>query len=147
MQFKLGFTLIELMVALAIASVLASLAWNGYQSHIQNTNFNMMRDAASKFALKQQQHRQHFGQYASQVKASGNASASTLIFPEVSDFNTRILSSDFRSFSASLQAKTGSLSLKQECKTLIVQSQQGYLSFRSTDSNNKDSSKQCLPRG
>ena len=147
MRFNRGFTLIELIIALAIAGLLTSLAWSGYESRIQATNFNLMREVASTLALKQQQHRQTFGQYASKVKNSGKASASTLVLTEHSDFNTTILSADFRSFSAAVQPKKGSLSIKRECATLIVQSQQGYLSFKSLGSNEKDSTKECLPRG
>ncbi len=147
MRSKQGFTLIELVIALAIAGLLASLAWSGYESRIQATNFNLMREAASKLALKQQQHRQTFGQYASQVASSGNASVSTLIFPEHQSFQTTILSADFRSFSASLRPKGATLNLRKECQTVIVQSQQGYLSFKSIDLEKNDSSEKCLPRG
>ena len=147
MRSKKGFTLIEFTIAAAIVAVLASIGLGGYQSHIQNTNFNLMREAASKFALKQQQHRQTFGQYASKVQTQGKASATTLIFPQASDFKTTILSSDFRSFSASLEPKSTSFALKKNCQTLHVQSRQGYLSFTSIDANKQDSSNACLPRG
>ncbi len=147
MQFNRGFTLIELIIALAIAGLLASLAYGGYQTRIQDTNFNLMREAASKLALKQQQHRQTFGQYASKVTGAGNASQTTLVFPEIQNFNTTIQSSDFRSFSAELTPKSKSFAMKKKCATLIVSSQQGYLFFKSMDANRKDSSTECLPRG
>lgn len=147
MKSQTGVTLIELAIAMAILGVLATLSFAGYESSIQNANLRIMREAASKLALSQQQHRQTYGRYASSVKESGKANSTTLVFTDVNRYTVSVSNADFRTFTATLTPKTRSLQTKPQCSRMQVSSTQGYLSYGTQNASGKNTSSECLPNG
>lgn len=146
-----AFTIIELMIALAIAGILATLAITNYDESIRRSNFKNMREIAAKFALSQQEHRQRYGVYASTVSPSGNSSASTMIFAEAQNYTIKITNADFRTFVATMTPSSSTNSISNDtpdaCRTIQITSNQGYLSYISLDSGQRDTTTNCMPNG
>lgn len=142
-----GFTILELMIALAVVGVLATLAYANYGDQIQRSNFKTMREVAAKLALSQQAHRQRYGRYASEVAAYGTPNTNRLIFKDASSYSIAIESADFRGFEANLAPRTDALDTPDQCKRLVVSSSQGYISYSSRNQKNQDSTTDCMPNG
>lgn len=64
-----GFTLVELCVVLAVAGVLAAIAWPSLQSQLQRGRRADAVAALTRLQLAQEQHRAHHGLYATQLAA------------------------------------------------------------------------------
>lgn len=146
-----AFTIIELMIALAVAGILTTLAITNYSETIKRSNFKNMREIAAKFALSQQEHRQRYGVYASTVSPSGNSSASTIIFAEAQNYTIKVTGADFRTFVATMTPSSStngvSNNTPDNCRTIQITSNQGYLSYTSLDSGKRDTTTNCMPNG
>ncbi len=69
-QQQTGFTLIELMIVVAIVAILAGIGYPSYSSYIQATNRNDAKAALYKLVNLQEQHYLDFDRYATSL-ASG----------------------------------------------------------------------------
>ena len=72
-----GFTLVELCVVLALAGLLATLAWPSWQSQLQRGYRADAVTALMRVQLAQESHRAHHGLYAAQLKVLTGAAAPT----------------------------------------------------------------------
>jgi len=70
-----GFTLVELCVVLAVAGVLASIAWPSYQAQLQRSRRADAVAALLRLQLAQESFRAHHGLYAAQLGALVGASS------------------------------------------------------------------------
>jgi type IV pilus assembly protein PilE len=70
---NLGFSLIELMVVVAIVGVLATFAFGSYDSYVTRTNRAIGKSFLSQVASKQEQYFADNKQYADDMKALGYA--------------------------------------------------------------------------
>jgi type IV pilus assembly protein PilE len=74
-----GFTVIEVMVALAIVAILAAVAVPSYSSYVQRSRVPVALDALSSYATRMEQRFQDVGSYA-------NAGACAVAVPTASNF-------------------------------------------------------------
>jgi len=74
-----GFTLIELMVAIAIVAILASVALPSYNNYVQRSRVPAALDGLSSYAVRMEQRFQDVGNYA-------NAGACAVAVPTVNNF-------------------------------------------------------------
>ncbi|HOM14187.1 MAG TPA: type IV pilin protein [Rubrivivax sp.] len=72
---RLGFTLVELCIVLAVAGVLAALAWPSYRTQLQRGQRADAVAALLRVQLAQESHRAHHGIYAAQLGALQGAAA------------------------------------------------------------------------
>ena len=72
---RAGFTLVELCVVLALAGVLATIAWPSFQSQLQRGRRADAVTALTRVQLAQESHRAHHGLYAAQLGALVGAAA------------------------------------------------------------------------
>ena len=147
MKCQTGFTLIEMMFALAIVAILATIAANSYSNVMAQSNFRSMRDVGAKIALAQQQHRQFFGQYATRVVDNGQTNTSTLVLPEASQYNITISNAGFRDFVATLTPRSSNLQGTSDCWSVRVSSLRGFLSYSALNNAQQDSTARCMPNG
>jgi type IV pilus assembly protein PilE len=68
-----GFTLVELMVVLCLAALLAAVAWPSFQAQLQRSRRADAVAALTRLQIAQEQHRAHHGLYATQLAALGGA--------------------------------------------------------------------------
>jgi type IV pilus assembly protein PilE len=74
-----GFTLIELMVAIAIVSILAAVALPSYNAYVQRSRVPPALDGLSSYAVRMEQRFQDVGNYA-------NGGACAVAVPAVANF-------------------------------------------------------------
>jgi type IV pilus assembly protein PilE len=146
-----AFTIIELMIAILVVGVLSTLAVTNYNNSVARSNFKMMREVAAKFALSQQEHRQRYGAYASTVQSSGNSAASTMIFAEATNYSIKVSSANIRTFVATITptqtTNNASRNTPEDCRTIQITSEQGYLSYLALDNAGNDNTNNCMPNG
>ncbi len=70
-----GFTLVELCVVLALAGLLAAMAWPSWQSQLQRGYRADAVTALMRVQLAQESHRAHHGLYAAQLNVLRGAAA------------------------------------------------------------------------
>lgn len=80
MQKHRGFTLIELMIVVAIVAILAAVAWPSYQEQIRSTNRADAQGALLGLAQAMERHFTQNGNYLG-AAAGGNDDGSPAIFP------------------------------------------------------------------
>jgi type IV pilus assembly protein PilE len=147
MHRQRAFTLLELMIALGVVGILSTLAFMNYNSSVERSNFRNMREVAAKLALSQQEHRQRHGRYAGTVSATGTSSATNMLFSEATDYTVRITASDFRTFNAEITPSRATFNTPTNCRTVVVNSNQGYLTYSSLSADKKNSTNDCMPNG
>lgn len=84
MKKQTGYTLIELMIVVAIVGILAGVAWPSYQNHIRSSNRADAQGALMGLAQAMERHFTETGSYGgAATDAGGNASdsGSPAIFP------------------------------------------------------------------
>ncbi len=72
---KPGFTLVELCVVLAVAGVLASIAWPSFQAPLQRSRRADAVAALMRVQMAQESYRAHHGLYAAQLPGLQGASS------------------------------------------------------------------------
>ena len=148
MRTTKGFTILELMIAVAIVGVLATLSYAGYQSSIEKSNFRNMQEFGIELALNQQLHRQRHGRYASAVAANGASEANKLVMPSASEYRITVTSATFRDYEALVTPKASDKrELPQDCKILVVTSSMGKQRFLARNASGADTSAGCIPHG
>lgn len=148
MQKALGFSLLELIVVMAIVAILTSLGYAGYQSVWEKSNFRTMQEFGVEVALSQQLHRQRYGRYAQNIASNGSPNANLLVVPSANKYQINISSADFRGFSALIQPhQNDPMRLPNECSVLVVESDLGFQRFGSKSAANQTTSDRCIPHG
>ena len=102
MKHDYGFTIVELMIVIAIIGILAAVAYPTYQNTIRKTNRTDARTAITELQLQQEKLRANCRHYG-QVIAAGNACKSTAALSEVQGNAT----SDEGHYTLSLSNATG----------------------------------------
>lgn len=74
-----GFTLIELMVAIAVVSILAAVSLPSYNAYVQRSRVPAALEGLSSFAVRMEQRFQDVGNYA-------NGAACAVALPTVTNF-------------------------------------------------------------
>ncbi len=72
-----GFTLVDMLAAVAISGVLATLAWPSYRSQLHRAGRSEAIEALQKLQFAQERHRETFGVYAPELKTVGVGGASS----------------------------------------------------------------------
>lgn len=143
-----GFTLLELLAAIAIVSVLATLGYGSYQSNIEKSNFRTMQEFGVELALHQQLHRQRFGRYAQTVSNIGAPAANRLVMPSANKYQVRVSNADFRGYRAEVKKNNNSpQKLPKACVVLVVESAMGIQRFGAQSATGQNTSDQCVPHG
>lgn len=74
MRFQRGFTLIELMIAVAIVAILAAVAIPSYSEYVRRGRITDAISALSSMQVKMEQHYQDYRSYSAACGSSGIAS-------------------------------------------------------------------------
>lgn len=99
-----GFTLIELMITVAIIAILARLAWPSYQNYVTRTKLTQAFNQLSAYSLTMQQVYQDTRSYATCGATSGMAAIPT----QTADFTFSCSGANATTFTASAVGRTGS---------------------------------------
>lgn len=122
-----GFTLVELCVVLAVAGVLATIAWPAYQSQLRRGHRADAVTALLRLQLAQENYRSHHGLYASQlgvlVGAAAQRSSEGL-------YDIELLDAGGDRYEARATARTGSVVAGDTgCTVLSLQVRDGLADF------------------
>jgi len=136
-----GFTLIELMVTVAIAAILMAIAYPSYQSYIINGNRTDAEGALMAFTTAMERYKSDNSSYLGAQASGGFPSAPvTTVYPSQSPVD-----SSNKAYDLSIQSATsGAYVLRATPISGSVQSGNGYLEITSTgvkrwDENNNGS--------
>lgn len=83
--FQTGFTLIEVMIVVAIVAILAKIAVPSYQQYLQRSKVPVALDGLSAYATRMEQRYQDVGNY-------GTAPACAVALPTVANFTVTCVS-------------------------------------------------------
>lgn len=122
-----GFTLVELCVVLAVAGVLAAIAWPSFQSQLQRGRRADAVTALLRVQLAQENYRSHHGSYAAQLNVLVGATA-----PRSSEglYDIELLGSGGERYEARATARSGSLAAGDTgCPVLSLQVRDGLADF------------------
>jgi type IV pilus assembly protein PilE len=122
-----GFTLVELCVVLAVAGVLASIAWPSFQSQLQRGRRADAVTALLRVQLAQENYRSHHGMYASQLNALVGATARR---SGEGLYDIELLGSGGAGYEARATARAGSVVASDAgCTVLSLQVRDGLAEF------------------
>lgn len=118
-----GFTLIELMIALAVVAILSAIAWPGYASIVHRAQRNDARLALLRVQQLQEMHYARYLRYAAKLGSSGDAQ--TLVAEDASQNGYYQLSlgttEDGQGYTATAKANpAGRQARDQACQQLSV---------------------------
>lgn len=99
-----GFTLVELMIVVAIVGILAGIGYPSYSAYIIDNNRNDAKAALYKAQLLQEQYYLDYGQYATSLVAGGSGINSNVLVGWSDD-------SDYYTFTLDSSAGVGSYTL------------------------------------
>jgi type IV pilus assembly protein PilE len=122
-----GFTLVELCVVLAMAGVLASIAWPSWQSQLQRARRADAVAALLRLQLAQENYRAHHGLYASQLGVLAGATA-----PRSSEglYDIELLGAGGDRYEARATARAGGVMAGDTgCTVLSLQVRDGLADF------------------
>jgi prepilin-type N-terminal cleavage/methylation domain-containing protein len=139
-----GFTILEVCIGLAIVGILATLSINGYEGIREKNNFKAMQELASKLALEQQHYRQKFKRYATQISSSGTSNSSFLVIPNAQQYQIALSSSNSRDFTATIRPTDQALQTPNNCRSLLLFSNRGYLRYETRSASGQNTTSECL---
>ena len=122
-----GFTLVELCVVLAIAGLLATIAWPSFQSQLQRGRRADAVAALTRVQLAQESHRAHHGLYATQLGALVGAAA-----PRSAEglYDIELLALGGERYEARATARAGTAAAADTgCAQLVLRVQEGLADF------------------
>lgn len=148
MRAARGFTLLELMITIAIVGVLATLSYGGFEHLREKSNFRTMQEFGVELALNQQLHRQRYGSYAQRVTSAGTSSSTNMVMPTSDKYTVKVSGADFRGYTAQVTPSTNwPTRLPEECSVLVVESDRGLQRFGAKSATNAPTSDKCIPHG
>ena len=80
-----GFTLIELMIVIAIAAIIAAIAIPSYNDSVSKSRRAEGRAFILEAAQAMERHYSEFGRYADSINTGGNVSEDTMVFNTASE--------------------------------------------------------------
>ena len=110
MKTQRGFTLIELMIVVAIIGILAGIAWPSYQDHVKSTRRADAQGALMGLAQALERHFTTNGTYAGAADGNGVPTIFATEAPldgGTKFYNLRITSADSSSYVIQAQPKNG----------------------------------------
>jgi len=135
-----GFTLIELVVALAIAAVLATLAYPSYSEYLHQARRSDAWDALARLQLAQERHRSRHTAFADSVQ--------DLALPVTSPaahYRVRVASADAMGYALEAQAAEDSPQARdRSCRRLRLVITRGVQQRQAFDAAGQDSSRRCF---
>ncbi|MDH4396698.1 MAG: type II secretion system protein [Limnobacter sp.] len=144
-----GFTLVEILITIAIVGIISSFALSSVTNAVRNANFVDLKDAASRFAIAQQGHRQIFNRFADQVSSTENSATDRrMVFTDADKYEINVRSTSYNEFTADLSVRDTNQSPTDNCHTVRVNSRLGILKFESFSKNGSaNTTAECLGNG
>lgn len=143
-----GFTLIEILITIAIVGIVSAFALNSMGDAVRNANFVDLKDAASRFAMAQQSHRQIFNRFADQVTDNGTPNDRRISFSDATKYNITVRSTSYNEFVADLSVRDSKFSPTEKCSIVRVNSKLGILKYESFHKNGTtNTTAECLQNG
>lgn len=135
-----GFTLIELMVTLAIAAIVATMAYPSYSEQVHRARRADAWDALARLQLAQERHRSQHTAFA--------ASVTDLALPHTSPaahYRVRVASADAMGYALEAQAAEDSPQVHdRRCRRLRLVITRGVQQRQAFDAAGQDSSSRCF---
>ncbi|WP_346838845.1 type IV pilin protein [Microbulbifer sp. SAOS-129_SWC] len=109
MKKQLGFTLIELMIVVAIVGILAAVAWPAYQNQVRSSNRADAEGALMGFAQAMERHFTEKGTYKGAADGGGDTGSPGVFAPQVpldgsnKFYDLKIISADASSYTLQAQ--------------------------------------------
>jgi len=123
-----GFTLIELMIVVAVIAILAGVAISAYGKQMRKARRTDAKQAVGQLALRQEKWRANHTKY---IGLTGSPAADVTAFgalPTSSYYNIALtLAADQNNFTITATPKTGTDQAKDPCGTLTFRSQAGVV--------------------
>ncbi|WP_422014785.1 type IV pilin protein [Roseateles sp.] len=144
-----GFTLVELMVALAVVGILAAVAYPAMTSHLQRSRRADATALLTAVVQAQERYRSNNGSYAADLGDNGLKIDDTKITPHyrLSLAGVGATPSFVSGYIATAEAKEGSPQRQDtDCRQLIVTLAGAQLDYSSKSSADQDTSTKCWPR-
>lgn len=129
---QLGFTLIELMIALAIVAILASVAIPSYQQSVNRGRHSDALIALEQVAAMQEQHYFRFNQYTTDVDDLGGVGG-TLTSPEGHYVITTVSTDVANDFTLTATANSGGAQSDTDCFSFRLASTGAKTAYTSTN--------------
>lgn len=143
-----GYTLIEMLITIAIVGIISAFALNSMGNAVRQANFVDLKDAASRFAIAQQGHRQIFNQFADQVTDISTPNAGRIVFSDAVKYNIAVRSTSYNEFTADLSVRDSKFSPTDNCNIVRVNSKLGILKFETFHKNGStNTTAECLQNG
>lgn len=143
-----GFTLIELMITVVVAGILAAVAYPSMMSFIQRGRRADAVAALTTVVQAQERFRSNSNSYATSLGDDGLKLADTLA--KMSKYYDFTLTSEAfaTGYQVTAKPKTGGAQAKdtKDCATLSVKLDGGKFEYLATDASNRDSASTCWPR-
>jgi len=117
-----GFTLIEVLVAAAVAVLLASMTWPAYQGHLHRAGRAEAIEALQRLQVAQERHREMFGVYAADLAALGIAPAT-----QRGSYQIALERSALETYAAQARTSAGGRQYGDSaCPALMIEVRQGF---------------------
>lgn len=139
-----GLTLVELLVAIAIVGILATLALSHTAGAFEKQRFSELQEAAARLVMQQQTHMQVYGQFATQVNNQGQPNKSTLIISSAADKTISITATSATGFTADIRMKADQPQPNEVCRWLRIVVNKGFVDTSSFSASNADTTTRCV---